>query len=437
MRLRRAIAFVCGIILVLGPFLAITGDALFAQTKDELEGQIDNLTKRSTEIEREIARLEFQLLQVGAEKSTLQKAINQLELERKKVQADIARTQNLIGATDLEISKLGLEIEDTKGSIEQNKRAIMEILRRLQETESDALIVSLLRYDNLSDFWNVIVELEEVRDNLGKKVKNLIAQNAVLSDQRLTSKEKREKLVELREQYADQNTVLTNNKAEKDQLLKETQNEEALYQQRLAEQKAAYEKLQQELRAYESQLQFLLDPNSIPQKGTAVFDWPLANIVITQYFGGTEFAARNPSIYGGRPYHPGVDLSAPVGTKIYAPLSGTVRATGDTGAEAPGCLSWGKWTLVDHANGLATLYAHQSVISVSPGQSINTNDIIGYTGNTGYTTGPHLHLTVYAKEGVSIKRFSEIKSVTSCGSARTPVAATGAYLDPMDYLPSL
>lgn len=118
-----------------------------------------------------------------------------------------------------------------------------------------------------------------------------------------------------------------------------------------------------------------------------------------------------------------------------APLTGVVRATGNTDA-VPGCYSWGMWTLIDHANGLSTLYAHQSSIAVTAGQKVTTGQVIGYVGNTGYSTGPHLHFTVYAKKGVTVRKFNEIKTVTSCGPASTPVAATDAYLDPMLYLPA-
>lgn len=401
---------------------------------EQLKNQINERNSRLEEIEKEIAAYQAELKKVGGEKKTLQSAINQLELERKKVQSDIRYTQNKIGAKDLEINKLTLEIGLTEKSITTNEEAIAETLRRLNESDNDSLIVALLEYDNLSEIWNSVEELEQVRSFMNNKVQSLVSEKILLEQKREETTEKREELVDLKNQYTDQNLVLTSNKAEKSTLLKQTQSQEAEYQKMLKEKEAAQAQLLKELRDFESKLQFILDPNTIPPKGTQVFNWPVENVVITQLFGGTEFAKQNASVYGGRAYHPGVDFGVPRGTKIFAPLAGTVRATGDTDAVA-GCYSWGKWTLIDHANGLSTLYAHQSVISVSPGQYVNTGDIIGYSGNTGYSTGPHLHFTVYAKSGVSIRKFNEIKAVTSCGAATTPIAATDAYIDPMVYLP--
>lgn len=436
MKQRRLVISTVAILIAILPFFSLPGIFAHAQQAEveRLRDQINERNDRLKEIEEEIAKYRVELQKVGAEKSTLQSAINQLELERKKVQADISYTQNKIGATDLEINKLNLEIEETEDTIEHNEEAISEILRRLNETDNDSLIEALLRYDNLSEFWGTIEELEQIRSVMSDEVKSLISQKLLLESKHESNTRKREELVNLKDQYVDQNYVLTSNKAEKDQLLEATKNEEAEYQQLLREKEEARVQIERELREFESQLQFILDPNTIPPPGTPVFDWPVGNVIITQLFGGTEFAKQNSSVYGGRPYHPGVDFGVSRGTKIFAPLSGTVRATGNTDA-VPGCYSWGKWTLIDHANGLATLYAHQSVISVSPGQKILTGDVIGYSGNTGYSTGPHLHFTVYAKAGVDVRKFKDIKTVTSCGEATTPVAATDAYLDPMLYLP--
>jgi murein DD-endopeptidase MepM/ murein hydrolase activator NlpD len=401
---------------------------------ETLKNQINERSSRLKDIEKEIAEYQTELKKVGGEKSSLQKAINQLELERKKVQAEISYTQNKIGATDLEINKLTIEIRSTEEDIELNRKAVAETIQRMHMMDEKSLVEALLQHENLSEFWGEIDAIEQIRGVMQEKVASLIAQQNLLTEKREDNTKKRDELVDLKEQYDDQNQVLVVNKTEKSELLSATQNEEANYQKLLREKEAARDQLLKELREFESKLQFILDPNTIPPKGTPIFNWPVENVIITQYFGGTEFAKQNASVYAGRPYHPGIDLGVPTGTKIFAPLSGTVRATGNTDL-FPGCYSWGKWTLIDHANGLSTLYAHQSVISVVPGQQVKTGDVIGYSGNTGYSTGPHLHFTVYAKAGVTVRKFNEIKAVTSCGAATTPVAATDAYIDPMNYLP--
>jgi murein DD-endopeptidase MepM/ murein hydrolase activator NlpD len=427
------LSFLVGLIIV--PAISPAPEVLAQSEISRLQNQIADRNDRLGEIEAEIAKFEAQLQEVGAERKTLQSAINQLELERKKVTAEIARTENLISSTDLEINKLILEISRTERDIDETENAIGEIIRARYKSREDSLVEILLRHDRLSDFFVTLDAYDNIRNTLSTKVAELSDFQALLEENRNESESKRDRLASLQNQYVNQNQVLTNNQAEQTELLVATKNEEASYQQLLAERQAAREQILRELREFESQLQFILDPNTIPPPGTQVFDWPVENVIITQYFGGTEFAARNASVYGGRPYHPGVDFGAPRGTPIYAPLTGTVRATGNTDL-VPGCYSWGKWTLIDHANGLSTLYAHQDVIGVSPGQKVSTGDVIGYIGNTGFSTGPHLHFTVYAKAGVNVRRFNEIKTVTSCGPATTPVAATEAYIDPMVYLPS-
>jgi len=400
--------------------------------RDEITARNDRLQQ----IQTEIAQYQKELEKVGAEKSTLQSAINKLELERKKVLADLSYTQNQIGRTDLEIQRLDIEIGQTEDAINRNRAAIEEIIRRVNEADDSSLIETLLANENLSDFWEQVEELEQVRSVMGDEVRDFVELKDILEGKHHENQETRGQLVSLKDQYEGQREVLEVNKKEKNQLLAETQNEEATYQKLLAEKRAAQEQILKELRTFEAELKFVLDPTTIPTKGTAVFNWPLASIRITQYFGGTEFAKQNASVYAGRAYHPGVDFGTPSGTKIMAPLAGTVRATGNTDA-VPGCYSWGKWTLIDHANGLSTLYAHQNVISVVPGQKVATGEVIGYSGNTGYSTGPHLHFTVYAQDGVTVRKFNEIKTVTSCGPATTPVAATDAYIDPMLYLPAI
>lgn len=433
MQTRLFIAFLIGIMLPQVFFVVPTNVSANSEI-NQLRDEITDRSGRLAEIEAEIAQYESELQEVGAERKTLQSAIGQLDLERKKVNSEISRTENQITSTDLQISKLILEINQTQKYIESSQEAISSIIRSEHKATGDSLVELFLSQERMSDFWSNFEAHSNVRDTLSARVGNLSSLRDILEEQRGTNEEKRVELSSLKNQYKDQNQVLVNNKEEQAELLEVTKSEELSYQQLLANQESAREQILSELRDFESQLQFILDPNTIPNPGTQVFDWPLENIIITQLFGGTEFAARNAAAYGGRAYHPGVDFGAPRGTPIYAPLSGTVRATGNTDA-VPGCFSWGKWSLIDHANGLSTMYAHQDLISVTPGQQVRTGEIIGYIGNTGFSTGPHLHFTVYAKSGVSVRQFNEIKTITSCGPASTPVAAIEAYIDPMLYLP--
>lgn len=83
--------------------------------------------------------------------------------------------------------------------------------------------------------------------------------------------------------------------------------------------------------------------------------------------------------------HDGIDLGAPEGTSIVATDSGRVISAGWNNG------GFGNWTLIDHGSGMISGYAHQSRVAVSPGQQVQRGQTIGNVGNTGFSTGPHLH----------------------------------------------
>ena len=99
------------------------------------------------------------------------------------------------------------------------------------------------------------------------------------------------------------------------------------------------------------------------------------------------FGYRVNPIYGTSRLHAGVDFGAATGTAIRAAEAGTVVSAGTQSG-------YGNATVVDHGNGLATLYAHQSAIGVSTGQTVTRGQVIGRVGCTGACTGPHLHFEV-------------------------------------------
>ena len=107
--------------------------------------------------------------------------------------------------------------------------------------------------------------------------------------------------------------------------------------------------------------------------------------------------------------HLGTDFSAPVGRTIYSAADGKIEFLGIKGG-------YGKTTIINHNNGYKTLYAHQSDFakSVKQGINIKKGELIGYVGNTGLSSGPHLHLGLY-KNGTAIDPLTVINKPTSDG----------------------
>jgi hypothetical protein len=103
--------------------------------------------------------------------------------------------------------------------------------------------------------------------------------------------------------------------------------------------------------------------------------------------GISGFGSRHHPIYKIKKKHLGIDFPAPIGTPIYATGNGKVN---ESGTER----GYGKMVKIDHGYGYETLYGHMSQIKVKKGQKVNRGEVIGYVGNTGISTGPHLHYEV-------------------------------------------
>lgn len=103
------------------------------------------------------------------------------------------------------------------------------------------------------------------------------------------------------------------------------------------------------------------------------------------------FGWRTDPIYKTQRFHEGLDFSAPEGTEIYATGDGVVTMM------RASTIGYGKYLRIDHGFGYMTVYAHMSKFNVKQGQKVKRGDVIGYVGNTGKSTGPHLHYEVRIK----------------------------------------
>jgi len=151
--------------------------------------------------------------------------------------------------------------------------------------------------------------------------------------------------------------------------------------------KAEVQKQYDELRAEQIRIAALAKAagtqGPVDPQATGPLSWPLPG-----HPAGGGVGWRVHPVYGYKSCHTGVDSGAASGTPIHAAASGVVLSTSVSRA-------YGNVTLIDHGDGMVTMYAHQSRFAVSPGQTVGNQDVIGYVGSTGFSTGPHLHFEVH------------------------------------------
>jgi len=125
---------------------------------------------------------------------------------------------------------------------------------------------------------------------------------------------------------------------------------------------------------------FYVDQNALLARTPSI--WPVRGYLSSVY------GRRRDPFTGGRDFHPGIDISAPRGTKVLAPADGVVLAVGKRRA-------YGKAIIIEHGHDTLTRYGHLEGYNVRPGQRVRRGDVIGFVGNTGRSKGPHLHYEVW------------------------------------------
>lgn len=124
--------------------------------------------------------------------------------------------------------------------------------------------------------------------------------------------------------------------------------------------------------------------------------WPTGSKVITSSFG-----YRSDPFKGVSAYHSGIDIAGRIGDPVYAAMEGVVTSADQLGAR-------GKYIIIKHANGLETWYMHLNGMVVLPGDKVSKGEQIGMLGNTGRSTGPHLHFQV-VKQNKPVNPLNYVK----------------------------
>ncbi len=392
---------------------------IFANTVESVNQKIKDVNAQIEALDREIKQYQSQISETNQQSNTLSNLIKQLTLTRDKLLKETKQTEKKITATNIVITTLTDDIGERQKSINNSESAMNKMLRDLQLHDSDTFVEKILSKESFSDMNQEYNSTIAVNDKLRAFILDIKKEKEELELSKNQKQTEQQKLSKLKKSLVEQKVAVDITKKEKDTLLKETKNKESNYKKLLAERERQRDFFEKSLEEYEAQLKFILNPKSLPGRGA--LSWPVENVRVTSLFGPRW----------GK-FHYGTDFRASVGTKVMAMASGEVLGTGDTDVACRGA-SFGKWVFIKYNNGLSSTYGHLSFISSRVGQKVEAGDVVGLSGNTGSSTGPHLHVGVYASDGVKIET---VPSKSCNGKIFTqPIAALNAYLDPMLYLP--
>lgn len=356
----------------------LTVSTVFAATEADLKNQLDKAASSIKATETEIKKVEKQ-------QNSLLDEIESLDLEINSVEKELISIQSQINKINASISEKEETIKNNEEKLKTENELLQKRVAAMYENGKVSYWKILLEADGIVDF----VKRYELVNMMIDSNKDLIAELDELSKKIEEEKKELENdkvVVEAakRQESAHQEQLATSRSA-KESRFKLLEKDAKELQKQLDREKAESDRLEQELKN-------LSKTSTVVYDSTTSFIWPLPS---TSKKITCNYGYRTHPVTGVKnSFHTGVDIgNAPTGTEIYAVKSGKVITAGWNTA-------YGNRVIIDHGNGITTMYAHASKLLVSVGDTVTQGQVIAKVGSTGYSTGPHLHFEV-RKDGAS------------------------------------
>src|SRR3989344_2327475 len=382
------------IFLFITCYILLATSLASAQNEDE---RISQLRQQIEALEKEAEQYRGNIASEKAKSQSLQGEISVLNNQIKKIQTQMTITSKNIDKTKIEIEGLDGGIFDTQQKINYKKDTIGQLILDVYKQDNENLLLVLLKNPNISNFFTKTQATANLNTTLLGLISELKGEKENLEDQKTDSENKKQSLEVLNQQQRQQNSSLTQTKSGKNQLLTQTKGQEAAYQKMLVEiehqQTLFFTELKElETKIIQGGLYILhIQAKNLPPKKTKLFIMPEDDYRITQGYGCTSYARcnRRRAPYGGAP-HNGIDFASGYGSPIKAIGDGEIIANGKKDG-------WGNWVAIKHPPyDLVSLYSHMSAFEfLRVGTQVKAGQVIGYEGNTGHVTGPHVHLSIY------------------------------------------
>ena len=380
--MKKKILSIFILIILLSQF-TISFAATLSEQKKEINEQISDATAQQKKVEEEL--------------STTMKEIDELE-------ADIEENEEKIYELNKELINLNNEITEIKSELKKKeeeynmqedslKERLVANFEMGQTTYLDVLLNSTGILDFISNYYIVSEILQNDNDILNsiEDKKNEIE---------IKKQQVEEKQIEVKNKKAEQEKIkaqLVNQKNSKNSKINQLSEEEKNLQ-------SLIDEFKNDLKSIEAQLEEQArkaGSSSVTKSYTGgVLTFPCLNYSrISSYFGPRS----SPGGGVGSTNHKGIDIAAPRGSTIVSAADGVVVTASNTCSHdyaktvRTKCScggGYGNYIMINHGNGLVTMYAHCSKISIKSGQSVSAGQKIGEVGNTGYSTGSHLHFGV-------------------------------------------
>jgi len=387
---------------------------MHAENSEDLKFAIDRKSKELEEVTKKIQETQINLTEETVRGKTLKQEVVRIDDTVKKVSLGIHVSELTIDKLQLEIQALQGDISQKERSAELKRAAVSRLIQNYHQREREGLLMYMLDGKSLAESVSESQALEDINGGLLKEVDALRQLKTELSDRLDEVSGKKSSVERERETLKVKKVIAEDQLTQRQQLLVETKNREENYKRLITDLEKQQQTISDEISDIEEKLREQYGSSVVPSKRPGVFIKPIEGGKLSQQYGATKFAQK---AYKTK-FHNGVDFAVPIGTPVIAAEDGVVLMAGNNGR-----VQYGKYIVIKHGNGLTTLYGHLSRQVVATGAAVKRGDVIGYSGNTGYSTGAHLHFTVYLSSTVQLKAIG--------GAGVIPVGYT---LNPSDYL---
>lgn len=345
------------------------------------EPENKTLEEQQQEVNQKLQESNNKLNYVQSEMSTTLQKVEELEDSTNDYQKKYDDLEAKINSLSSELEKTNNILNDVQEKYDRKERLLKKRVVALYEAGDTAYIDLLLSSNSIVDFisnYFMIGELVEYDDMLLQEIDDVKGK----IEKTKAAQEKQQKELKTSQIQINRTKILLDNtRMIKENYIMQLSDEEKVLQQQIEQ----YKIEQAAIEAKIIEATYYTGPITINYTG-GVMIWP---ITVQQASITSPFGNRLHPIQGVYKNHTGMDISASgiYGTPVVAALDGIVTFAGVLGG-------YGNCVMINHGNGIVTLYGHGSEINTTPGALVKQGDVIMKVGSTGMSTGPHLHFEV-------------------------------------------